>query len=248
MENNQTYEITVAGGNKRKIGWGVLLILCAVALLANKLGFLESFLAGISIWSIILSVLLAMFLVEGVCNRSFGQILLSLALLIIVNDEFLHLEAITPWPVLGAALLGTIGLNIIFPNFKKKPGMKFINNKNCTVDEERHDGDVVSYENCFGSSVKYLSGEISLVNIESSFGAFEVFFNDAVLKNNTARVNVEASFGEVKLHVPASWNVIISSETAFGKVAEAGRCDPASDQTLYVSGEASFGHLLISYH
>lgn len=247
MENNQTYEITVAGGKKRKIGWGVLLILCAVALLANKLGFLESLLAGLSIWSIILSVLLAMFLVEGVCNRSFGQILLSLALLIIVNDEFLHLEAITPWPVLGAALLGTLGLNIIFPNFKKKPGMKFIN-KDCTVDEERHNGDVVSYENCFGSSVKYLSGEISCVNIESNFGCFEVFFNDVVLRNHSARVNVESNFGEVKLHVPADWNVEISSETAFGKVEESGRCNPASDQTLYVIGEANFGHLLISYH
>ena len=41
--------------------------------------------------------------------------LFSLAFLIIVNDELLGLEAITPWPVLGAALLGSLGLNLLFP-------------------------------------------------------------------------------------------------------------------------------------
>ena len=77
----------------RNIFWGILFLLGALALLLGKLGFL----------------------INGILRRSFGGILFSLAMLIIINDELLHMEAITPWPVLGAALLGTIGLHFLFP-------------------------------------------------------------------------------------------------------------------------------------
>lgn len=48
--------------------------------------------------------------------------MLPLAFLIIVNDKVLGMEAITPWPVLGAAVLGSIGLKFLFPGFGRKHG------------------------------------------------------------------------------------------------------------------------------
>lgn len=40
----------------------------------------------------------------------------SVAFLAIVNSRLLGIEKLVPWPVLGAALLGTIGLNMLFPS------------------------------------------------------------------------------------------------------------------------------------
>lgn len=227
----------------KKVFWGVLLLLGAVALLVNKMGFLE----GFGFWSILFSVVLVGIFVNGLVKRSFGQILFSLAFLVIVNDELLHLEQITPWPVLGAALLGTIGLNILFPRFGKGAHISVNGKTRRKVDSENRDGSRVFYENCFGESVKYLTGEISDVNIESSFGAMQVYFSDAVLREHRANVHVEVSFGSVVLYVPSDWKVLLNMDTAFGSTNEKGQCNPNGENVLYVSGEVSFGELQIRY-
>lgn len=243
---------TEQGGRRTKnVYWGVLLLLGAAALVVGKLGCLE----GIGVWSIIFSVCLAGFLIDGFVSRSFGEILFSLAFLAIVNDKLLNLEAITPWPVLGAALLGTIGLNLLFPGFKKKgrfvklhvnmEGKGYEGKER--ISEERWNGDSVSYENIFGTSVKYLSGEISHISTENVFGTLQIYFTDAILKESTATVVVENVFGTTVLYVPFSWRVVLSTENVFGSTNEHGRCDSSGTPVLYVGGEVVFGSLQIKY-
>ena len=227
----------------KNVFWGVLLLLGAIALLVNRMGYLE----GFGFWSILFSIILVGVFVNGLVKRSFGQILFSLAFLVIVNDELLQLEQITPWPVLGAALLGTIGLNILFPKFGKGTHLSINGKTRSKVDSENRDGSRVSFENCFGESVKYITGEVSDVNIESSFGAMQVYFSDAVLKENRANVRVEVSFGSAVLYIPSDWQVVINVDTAFGSANEKGHCNPAGENVLYVSGEVSFGELQIRY-
>lgn len=229
--------------NKRKIFWGIVLVLGTVALLANKLGFREE----IGFWPIVLSIGLAGIFIDGILKRSFGEMMFALAFLIIVNDELLHMEAITPWPVLIAAIAITAGLNMLFPKFGRHHGIHVRGGSSKTVNEENRDGDTVSYETRFGSTVKYITGEVTTVNMSSSFGAMEVYFNDAVLKNGTASVHVEVSFGSVVLYVPAGWRVLMSVDTAFGAAEETGHCDPTGENVLYVDGEVSFGGLEIKH-
>ena len=231
------------GKKAKKVFWGVMLLLGAVALLVNKMGFLE----GFGFWSILFSIILVGIFVDGLVKRSFGQILFSLAFLVIVNDELLHLEQITPWPVLGAALLGTIGLNILFPRFGKGAHISVNGKTRSKVDSENREGSRISYENCFGESVKYITGEVSDVNIESSFGAMQVYFSDAVLKELRANAHVEVSFGSAVLYVPSDWKVVLNMDTAFGSTNEKGSCNPDGENVLYVSGEVSFGELQIRY-
>lgn len=233
----------------KSIFWGILLLLGAAAIVVSKLGYLDD----VGIWTIIFSVFLLGFLVDGLVKRSFGLILFSIAFLIIVNDKLLQLEAITPWPVLGAALLGTIGLNLLFPRFKKK--QKHINVNINGVDyegktpisAEKWDGDSVSYENAFGEAVKYLAGEISNVDVENSFGSMQIYFTNAQLREGSATVHVENSFGSMVLYVPSDWKVELSTENAFGSTKEQGQCNSAGSNVLYISGEVSFGGLKIVY-
>jgi len=237
-----------------RIFWGFVFLLGAALFLAGKLGFLKD----IGFMSIVFTIGLTAFLIDGLVKRSFGVILFSLAFLVIVNDERLGLEAITPWPVLGAALLGTIGLNLLFPGFHGKR----VKRHGGRVIEEHRSGETVSYENSFGSVVRYVPAEISNVRLDNSFGSMEIYFSDALLKGHVINVDVDSSFGNVTLYVPKEWEVMNNVEQSFGSVKavelsfgfrqtdrDGTSTDPAEDtgekNTLYITGEIAFGALVI---
>lgn len=229
--------------------WGVLLLLGAAAIIVSRLGYLE----GIGIGSILLSICLISLLMKGLIGRSFTLILFPIAFLIIVNDELLHLESITPWPVLGAALLGTVGLNMLFPKFKKNHFRVLVNmnetqySEGTPVSEEKWEGNNVVFENVFGGAVKYLSGDVSHVTAENVFGSLQIYFTDACLTGGSATITVENVFSTMVIYVPSSWNVVESTSHVFGNTSEHGYHDPDGSTVLYVKGEVCFGNLKIKY-
>lgn len=252
MENNgDRNEVRIPGNGRRKVFWGVILVAGAVAMLMKRLGLF----GGVGFWQIVFSAVLAVMLLNGIRRRSFGQIMLSLACLVIVNDELLHLEAITPWPVLFAAVVISVGLNMLFPNFGRHgrddgfhlcwqpPGHK----GRQRISSVSMDGGAITYENAFGGTVKYIAGEVSAVYLKNSFGGMEVYFTDAVLKGGSARVHVESCFGGMELYVPASWEVKLNVDTNFGAADENGIRRPADGNVLYIDGEVTFGGLEIHY-
>lgn len=238
----------------KKVFWGVLFLLGALALIVGQLGYLE----GIGFWSILFTVCLIGILVEGIFHRSFGTILFAAAFIAITNAKVLGIEAITPWPVLGAALLGTIGLNIIFPQHDK---WKHIGNHGChsewkgSTEEngaegtgECLSGEDIRFEATFCETAKYItSKELSSARLECAFGSLSVYFDNAVLKDGRADVRAECSFGSMVLYVPANWKVELQSSNAFGGTQEKGRNNPDGTNTLYVKGDVSFGSLEIRY-
>lgn len=227
---------------KGDVFWGVVLVLGAVMILLSRFGYLE----GIGIWKILCNVYLAAILVRGIFKGSFGQILFSAALLVIVNDEFLHLEAITPWPVLGAALLGTIGLKLLFPNFGRRTRAHRLI-KSGKEGRWGGSGEWISYDNAFSSSVKYVTVEIAQVTLDNAFGTTQVYFTDARLKDGSAHVEVDTAFGNVVLYVPSDWTVVTNTENVCAKTTEKGRNIPSGANILYVNGDVAFGGLEIIY-
>ena len=234
-------EFEVKANGRGNVFWGILFLLGAVAFLVSKLGFLES----IGFWSILFTIGLTGIFISGLIKRSFGQMLFSLAFLVIVNDEFLKLEAITPWPVLGAALLGTIGLNLLFPKFGRTKSGKLIAGGEHRVGDTVS-GDGVFYENAFGSAVKYVVGEISQIYVDNAFGSMEVYFTDVVLKEQSVRANVDSAFGKVTLYVPRDWKVVNNVTLVFGSGNYSDYENRSQgENTLYISGNIAFGSLLI---
>ena len=236
-------------GNENVV-WGAIFIIGALALLANKLGFLNLLLGGMDFFDIVATVALVYLLVKGMAKHSFGQILFSVAFIIIVNDKILHMEAFTPWTVLAAAGLGTIGLNLMFA---KKGHGRFltINGKEMTVPRqagaEIRQGTRVSYDNCFGEAIKYVSGEVSRVTLDNCFGSIQVYFTDAQLTDGTAEVISNTCFGSIILYVPAEWKVIVKADNAFGGTSETGQCNAEGTVVLYVRSSVAFGKLQIRY-
>ncbi|MCM1025491.1 MAG: cell wall-active antibiotics response protein [Roseburia sp.] len=247
IEVGEPSEGRAAGGRKRKkIFWGIVLIAGAVAMLLSKLGLFS----GVGFWRIVFSALLAAFFLNGILRRSFGQILFSLAFLVILNDQLLHLEAITPWPVLLAALVMTAGLKMLFPGFQRGGrghhwDLSWSPSK-LPPKEARAEG-TVSYDITFGNTVKYVMGEMTDVYLKSNFGEMEVFLTEAQLKEGTGRIHMSISFGSIQLYVPADWLVVMDLDTAFGGVEQDGKNHPSGENTLYLDGETAFGGLTIHY-
>lgn len=225
----------------RKIFWGLIFMIGAMALLVVKLGYLQ----GIGFWSILFTIALVGVFVDGIFSKSFWKLLFPIAFLVIIYDEFLGLEAITPWPVLGAAMLGTIGLNILFPNSGWKKQWNAIEFQS---EIEVENGDVISISNSFGESVKYLNGqEISCVQIKNAFGEVDVHFDGAILKNGMGEVYVDNCFGETVLYIPKEWTVKNDIKAMFGASEEQGMHAPDGSATLRVCGKVGFGECSIHY-
>ena len=82
-----------------------------------------------------------------------------IAFLCIVYDEQLGITALTPWTVLGAALLGSIGISFFYTPkrrykghlFEKKEGIESIE----TVEGEEE----MEFVAKFGGSIKYINSE-----------------------------------------------------------------------------------------
>ena len=234
----------------KRLFWGILLLVGAVALVLNRLGYLGGLLDVVSVWDIILSVFFLVTLVEGVSKGRIGEVLFSVAFLINIHDTLLGLEAITPWTTLGAALLGTIGLKMLFPKAGKKHGGKIIINGETHeggICEESRNGNTIDYQNAFSSAVKYVGGDFGKVNVENAFGSMQVYFTDAQPIDGTAKVNVDSAFGAVILYVPSGWKVVTKTEHVLGSTTERGKCNPDGTTVLYVSAEAVFGKFEIRY-
>ena len=236
---------------KKNVFWGLLFILGALAVLVSKLGVFE----GVGFWSVLFSIGLIGILINGIIRRSWGTILFSTAFLAIVNSRLLGIEKLVPWPVLGAALLGTIGLNMLFPSRHHHGHYVYNGGIGGEVGEvEYHEevsNDGSEQVNCgvsFHSSVKYIQcTQLKSLNLDSSFGGLTVYLNNAVLKGHEAFVNVDVSFGNMELYIPAGWRVICNVSSSFGSVQEHGRCRGEEADMLTINGEVSFGTLDIYY-
>lgn len=234
----------------KRIFWGVLLLVAALALVLSKLGYLGNVMDAVSVWDIILTIFFLVTLIEGITKGRIGEILFSVAFLINIHDELLGLEAITPWTTLGAALLGTIGLKMLFPKAGSKHKGKIIVNgvtHDKGICEESRSGNTIEYENVFSSAVKYVAGEFGKVEVENAFGSMQIYFSDAQPIDGFANVDVESAFGSVTLYIPADWKVVTKTEHVFGSATEKGQCNPDGEIVLYVNAEAVFGNFQIKY-
>lgn len=239
---------------KNSIFWGVVFVLLAALVIVSELGLIK----GIGFWTIVFSVIFGAMLIKGLVKFDMTQILFSVAFLCIVWDEVLGIEAITPWPVLLAALLGSIGFSMIFGKSKKKYyEKKYKNHKFVHVDgtEDRMNskveydyGDEINCSVKFGSTVKYVNSEnLRKVNASVSFGSAAIYLDNAKVQGNEVLVNLEVSFGCVELYVPRDWYVTNNMQTSFAGVDEENRNSGINSVNVVLIGTANFAGVDISY-
>lgn len=231
-----------------KIFWGILLILGAVLLLINELGIMKT--DVFTPFNIIIGVILVACFINSIISRSFTGMLFSIAFLCILFSDLLHLGKITPWPVLVAATLGSIGLNLIFP--KKK--VSYVDNSMNTsyvngtaeyvnAQTEDNDGEVVNISTSFGGSARYIDSQnLKVVNLQCKFGGMEVYFDKAQVPSGTVVVNINASFSGVELYVPQNWNIQSNISTSLAGV-DIAKGKGGNGPTIIIQGSINCGGL-----
>lgn len=233
----------------RKIFWGIFFILAAVFVLVSKIGIFPD----ISVIGIFLTVFLVWVFVEGIRNINFYEMLFSLAFLCIIYDKPLGITALTPWPVLAAALFGSIGLSMIFRGKKRQDYTQFEWNESGHIggvgsSAEQCSGEQIRCENNFGTAIRYINSDnFRHAQIENNFGTMSVYFDNAVVQAGSASVSVENNFGSVQLYLPKEWKVVNNLEHSLGAIKEKGTCLGTSGTVMYLTGSANFGEINVIY-
>lgn len=225
---------------KKRIFWGLFFILGAVVVIVSKLGFF----GDIGLWTIFLTVFLVATLIQSVSYRSYSGICFSIAILCILYAKPLGITAITPWPVLGAALLGSIGCALLFRPWRHYKCY----HQNEDFATETVEGDCINLNTSFGGSVKYInSGDLKKACLSCSFASMKVYFDHAVIQGDEAFVELNASFCGVELFVPREWRVESQASMSFGGIEEKNRNASTGTPVLHLTGHCSFGGVTIIY-
>lgn len=238
----------------KNIIWGIFFILIAAFVIVGSMGYF----GDISVWTIVFAGFLAIWFVGGLLRLSWGNMLFPLAFAAILFDKELGIEHLTPWPVLAAALFGTIGLSLIFK--KKNHHSCFIGHDNWeanrenfknghqTVDEMNVNDTTFESEVVFSTSVRYITSQnLKYGSIESVFSNTTIYMDNANLCEGHAAIKVESVFGKTTLYVPKEWNVDMKLSKVFGGANERGVCMSNGENHLVIQGEMVFGNLEIVY-
>jgi predicted membrane protein len=229
---------------KESVFWGVLLILAGIFLIISKLGYFPH----MNVFSLLLTVFLVVVIGKSLLRLNFQGILFPIAFICIIYDKQLGITAITPWTVLIAALLGSIGLSMIFHKHIKwiHHGHKHEDYKFEKIDIE--DGSNVGFKTSFGASVKYINTDsFEQADFNCSFGAMKVYFDNAIMSNENAIVRINASFSGIELYIPKTWNVENKTNVFLGDVSEKNRNNQTTTNTLTLIGDVSFSGVEIIY-
>lgn len=226
--------------------WGLIFIFAAVFVLLNNFGYFKD----IDMVKILITVLLGYCMVKNVRPRNFYGILIPAACICILYDEPLHLTAITPFPILAAAILGSIGLSFIFPqkpHFNDKHRFGYDSAFGSSTIDHLNESDVTC-KVCFGETTKYIdTPNFQKAYLKCSFGSLKVFFDHALIEGNSAEIYVDNSFGETEIYVPKDWNVNMLVTAAFGDVQEIHKMVQTGTPYVTIRGNVSFGDCKIYY-
>lgn len=227
-----------------RIFWGVFFILCAVAMVAAKLGLL----GGFNFWTALFTVFLAACLVKSISKRDMTGVLFSTAFLCIVYDEPLGITALTPWTVLGAAFLGSIGFSIL-----RRPEMKSsyrAYNRDFSQETVNGgaDGVWMNLESNFAGSVKYIRSEnFKGADLRCNLGAMKVYFDNAVIRGDEAEIRLDLHLGGAELYVPKEWCVVNEATAYLGGVEEKNSGGSAGTPRLRLTGSITLSGVTIIY-
>jgi len=98
-----------------KLVWGLLLLLAAAFIIANQVGgFIE-----IGFWSILVGTLALAYTIACLIKLKFDSLPIPLAIIYIVIQNPLELPHINAWLLILAAILATIGLNVLLPKKRR---------------------------------------------------------------------------------------------------------------------------------
>ncbi len=233
--------------DKKSVFWGVIIILLAVYVIASKMMALPD----IPVIKIAFTILLAYIIFNGIRKLHFGEIFIPLAIIAWMFDKALGIENLTPWPVLIAAVLLSIGFGMIFKKrkFVVKSGRDISMAAFDNVDINEADGSTITVKNTFGELSKYVnSNDFTTGEIQNTFGETRVYFNNAVMADGKATLYIDNTFGEVYVYLPNTWRMEMKRNNSLGDISVKGTGNNDMDAPfIKIEANNTFGDISIRF-
>jgi predicted membrane protein len=220
---------------------------------ANQLnGFAE-----LGVFSILAAILALAFVVQCLAHLTFAPLPIPLAVLYIIFQAPLQLPEIKIWTLILAAILASCGFAFLLPkkrrhekifsafnpgNSKNNPGKVYVE----TGDNDNNPSVSVN----FGAVSRRLQADsLETAQLYCNFGALEVYFDQAKLSPRGAEVNLNCSFGAIKLLIPQNWCVVDRINCTLGGVdmAKSPITPPENAPRLVLTGSVSLGGVEVRY-
>lgn len=223
---------------------GFFLVLGGLALLVNKMGYF----GDINVFSVVIAIFLVCIFLKSLFKLNFAGILFPLAFIGILFDEQLGITAVTPWTVLLAATLGSIGLSLLFPKKSNKLKASITWDKERVLNDVEEDSNNIKIQSSFTESIKYINTDkLQTALLKSRFGALRIYFDNAKLDNGRATVELDITFSGAELFVPKDWIIDNKASVAFGAIEEKNRSIGTGENILTLVGNVSFSGVEIVY-
>ncbi len=254
--------------NKKRLIYGILFLTCAGVLVASGFGVFGEF----SAWQIIVGLVLLLISIKGVMERSFFVSIMPLAGIVYMFRSVINLpEQINAWVIFGAAALISIGLDMIFGEFRfsyrsRHSNDEFIVDDGKTVfdgdseeedcDEEESDKHAGSQSDSgyssatvsFGDQTRYFTSKsFESAQLQCSFGELKGYFLDTKLKNGHGVIDATCSFGEIEIIVPKTWRTDIENVSSLADVSEKGIVEWDGVNVVKINAKCSFGAIVIKH-
>lgn len=229
---------------ERNIFWGILFVLGAIGLVIGKMGFLSD----VNPFSLGFSVILGAIIIDSLFRLNYAGILFPIAFLCIIYDKQLGITALTPWTVLIAALFGSIGLSMIFPKknkfFKKSSSWSCEEGEKINIEDEGN----IKISAAFSGGTKFINTDkFASANISCKYSGLQVYFDNAVMAENTAVIKLDVAFSGLELYIPKNWNVENRTNVFLGGVENKKYGDKVYTNTLILTGDVKLSGVEIHY-
>lgn len=210
--------------------WGLVLVLTAVVLILDGLGVTLG--AGIGLWQVAVGLILVALIVERLIRRKISQIFFPLAFLFLLFEGPLAAalgkgkDLISNWTVLLAALLLTIGCEIILPRWK---------------------GQAMLQGTPGNSSLYFDAANLGNARVFNKLGKTNVYFTNPEAYAGDGVVLVEENLGQVIIHLPRQWNVVTTGGENLGRVHIPPQTQ-LGEKSITLSISRNLGNIEVLFH
>jgi hypothetical protein len=226
--------------------WGIIFLLSAIVVIATQTGAFGK----IGVLSILASVMLIAIIIQSAVSVNFFGVFLPMAFLYMIYKEPLNLPEIQTQLLLLSSVLASIGFSILFRAKPKKKVFDCGANKNFSKSTETIDDNNPYAKVNFGASSKYVHSDcLKSGNFSVSFGALEVYLDQAQIDPNGAEIFIDCSFGGIEMYIPRHWRVVdnlqvnlagVDNNTRLAKIDE-------NSPVLTLSGNIQLSGVEIKY-
>ena len=239
--------------NSGRLIAGIIIIAIGALFLLNSTGIAD--VGGLTKWWPMIIVLLGVWRLIAQKFRSLFGPLLLIAIGVILQLWQLDISGLdfgTLWP----AILIVVGIAILAGGFNRRRRRRGRRNSSTSRNASPIiDVDVSSYADpdddtlhaVVGSQDRIISGDFQSASINVVMGSGSLDLRNARIVDKPATLEASVVMGEVKVRVPAEWNVRIANSSQMGETKDARPLQSDSDSPdLIIRGSVTMGSLQIT--